>query len=77
MQSIRREREENMAEFIQRFEGVMEQLRIVGFKLEERFEAALLHRAANMSKPEANNISSQVDMGSSEAGLVVKLKAAL
>jgi len=77
LQTIRRKKEEDITNFIQRFEGVMEKLRVVRFELEERFEAALLHRAANMSKPEANNISSQVDMGSSKAGLLGKLKVAL
>jgi len=58
LQTIRRESGEDITDFIQRFEGVMEQLRVVRFELEERFEAALLHRSANMSKSEANNISS-------------------
>jgi hypothetical protein len=77
LQTIRRETGEDITEFIQRFEGVMEQLRLVRFELEPRLEAALLHRAANLSKPEANNISSQVDMGSSDPSIVSKLKAAL
>ena len=77
MQTIRRDKDEDMTEFIQRFEGVMEQLKVVRFELEERLEAALLHRASNLTKHEANNVSSQVDMASTEAGLVLKLKAAL
>jgi len=66
-----------MSEFIQRFEGVMEQLKVVRFELEERLEAALLHRTANLTKQEANNVSSKVDMASNDPGLVLKLKSAL
>ena len=77
MQTIRRDKDEDMTEFIQRFEGVMEQLKVVRFELDERLEAALLHRASNLTKPEANNVSSQVDMASTEPGILLKLKAAL
>jgi len=66
-----------MSEFIQRFEGVMEQLKVVRFELEGRLEAALLHRTANLTKQEANNVSSKVDMASNDTDLVSKLKAAL
>jgi hypothetical protein len=55
----------------------MEQLKLVRFKLEERLEAALLHRTANLTKQEANNVSSKVDMASNDSGLVLKLKSAL
>jgi hypothetical protein len=62
MQSLRRDKDEDMSEYIQRFEGVMEQLKVVHFELGERLEAALLHvhRTANLTKQEANNVSSKV-----------------
>ena len=50
MQTLRCDKDEDMSEFIQRFEGVMEQLKVVRFELEERLEAALLHRTANLKK---------------------------
>ena len=77
MQTLRRDKDEDMSEFIQRFEGVMEQLKVVRFELEGRLEAALLHRTANLTKQEANNVSSKVDMASNDTDLVSKLKAAL
>jgi len=77
MQTLRHDKDEDMSEFIQRFEGVMEQLKVVHFELEGRLEAALLHRTANLTKQEANNVSSKVDMASNDSGLVLKLKSAL
>ena len=52
--------------------GVMEQLKVVRFKLEERLEVAILLRTTKLKKKhEANNVSSLVDMASDKTRILL------
>jgi len=77
LQSIRRKDDEDMAEFIIRFEALMDQMRSVNMILSEQVESAILHNAANLNKTEENNILPLVDITSGEIGTTTKLKDAL
>ena len=75
--TIKRGDEEDMADFIVKFEALMDQMRSVNLNLSEQVEAAILHKTANLSKTEENNILPLVDITSTAAGSVLKLKDAL
>ena len=75
--TIKRGEDEDMADFIVRFEALMEQMRSVNLDLSEHVEVAILHRTANLSKTEENNILPLVDITSTTPGAVLKLKDAL
>jgi hypothetical protein len=77
IQTIRRREDEDMAEFIVRFEAMMDQIKSVGLSLSEQMEVALMQRAANLSKREENNILPMVDITSTASGLTLKMKEAL
>jgi len=77
IQTIRRREDEDMADFIIRFEAMMDQLRSVNLDLSERMEVAIMHRAANLTKTEENNLLPMADMTSEAAGLTIKMKEAL
>jgi len=66
-----------MGEFIGRFEAMMDQLRSIDLDLSEQVEVAIMHRAANLSKAEENNLLPMVDMTSTAPGLTIKMKEAL
>ena len=75
--TIKRGDEEDMADFIVRFEALMDQMRTVNLELSEQLEVAILHKTANLSKTEENNILPLVDITSTTTGSVLRLKDAL
>jgi len=78
LQTIRREDCEDISEFILRFEAMIEQLNMVKLDLTDRMEAAVLQRAANLTKAERNILVPLVDMKSLIAtDLTTKTKDAL
>jgi len=77
IQTIRRREDEDMAEFIIRFEAMMDQMRSVNLDLSEQVETAILQRSANLTKSEENDLLPMVDMTSEAAGLTLKMKEAL
>ena len=75
--TIKRQEDEDMADFIVKFEALMDQMRSVNLSLSEQVEVVILHRTANLSKTEENNILPLVDITSTTTGSVMKLKDAL
>jgi len=77
LQTIRRKQDEDMAEFIIRWEAMMDQMRSVDMILSPQVEVAILHNAANLTKTEENNILPIVNITSGREGIVRLLKEAL
>ena len=77
LQTIRREEDEDMAEFILRFEAVIEQLNMVQLDLTDRMEATILQRSANLTKAKKNNLVPMIDMSSTAQGITLKMKEPL
>jgi hypothetical protein len=78
LQTIRRGECEDISEFILRYEAMIEQLNMVKLDLTDRMEAAVLQRAANLTKAERNILVPLVDMKSLTAkDLTLRTKEAL
>ena len=66
LQTIKRREDQDMADFIIRFEAVMDKLKLVNMILSQAVEVAILQRAANLTKTEENNLLPMVNITSTD-----------
>ncbi len=77
LQMIKRREDEDMANFIIRFEAGMDKLKAVNMILSQTVEVEILQRAASLTKTEENNLLPMVKVTSTDPNLTLNMKEAL